>query len=305
MNGDTEFPRLSPPEERMPSGGRLFRKAEELTDDQFDLLAAAWAEDALSGDALTELESVMSADSLRMARAGSFGSIRLVPGNETWPGLRYAIKPSPALKVIRGAVLPAILAVAAMIVIIISGPAGAKLKTADPGNLTAESGMAAAEIYASSPILAVNETRLARAPSATVPRMKAATDLPVSAAPAAIGRDLPLTLAHSRVTAPAVAPAINTAMAVIIPNEISYPHTAEAEQNWMLRSVSFLASAVTGRERKIDGYAIANGCITGLNTILGWDMELQQVSNKSGDQVAVSFSSSLVSFTRPVNKTTP
>jgi hypothetical protein len=292
-------------EERLPSGSRLYRKAEELTDDQFDLLAAAWAEDSLSGDALAELESVISADSLRMARAESFRNIRLAPGNETWPGLRYAIKPSPVLKVIRGTVIPAILAVAAMIVIIISGPAGAKLKTADPGKLTADSGMAAAEIYASSPVIAVKETSVATMASANITRITAAEDLPESAVPAAIGRIRPLILAHSHTTVSAVAPAINTTLVSISPNVISYPHATEVEQNWMLRSVSFLAAAVTGRETKIDGYAIANGCITGLNTVLGWEMELEQVSNKRGDHVAVSFSSSLLSFTRPVNKTTP
>ncbi len=73
----------------------------------------------------------------------------------------------------------------------------------------------------------------------------------------------------------------------------------------MLRSISFLATAITGKEKEVDGYMIASGCITGLNTILGWDMELQQVSNRAGDPVAVSFSSTLLSFTKPLNKSTP
>jgi hypothetical protein len=34
-------------------------------------------------------------------------------------------------------------------------------------------------------------------------------------------------------------------------------------------------------------------------------MELEQVNNKKGDAVAVSFSSSLLSFTKPLNKSTP
>jgi hypothetical protein len=34
-------------------------------------------------------------------------------------------------------------------------------------------------------------------------------------------------------------------------------------------------------------------------------MELEQVSNKSGEPVAVSFSSSLLTFTKAVNKSTP
>lgn len=315
---DTDFPCLTPPEEKMPSGNRLFRRAEELTDDQFDQLAAAWAEGSLAGEALAELQSVIAANELRRVRAGSFHSIRLVPLNETWPGISSAIRPSPVLTVFRRTLVPALLAVAAMIVLIIHGPAGAKLKTINSGKLVAETGMTTAEIPASSPIISVTESPMTREATAAASTVNVAltgatTDLNPAIAeyriePAEselIFRVQPLTIARRHIATSAVAPAPDHGMTPINIREIIPSRTIPEEKNWMLRSVSFLASAVTGKEKQIDGYAIASGCITGINTILGWDMELAQVSNKSGEPVAVSFSSSLLSFTKAVNKTTP
>ena len=56
MNDDIDFPRLTPSDDRLRSPERLFRKPEDLTDEQFDLLAAAWSEDALSEDSLYEFD---------------------------------------------------------------------------------------------------------------------------------------------------------------------------------------------------------------------------------------------------------
>ena len=314
---DTDFPRLTPPEERMPSGSRLFRRAVDLTDEQFDLLASAWAEDALTGEALAELEAVMTADTRRGDRALSFRKIRLTPGKETWPGLSSAIKPSPVLKAIRRTVIPSLLAVAAMIVIIIYGPAGAKLKMVNSGKLKADSGMTVAEIPASSPIIAVNGepvTRrdtvagsvlsVTRTGGAEIPQSTVASNMANPVIPEVSKRAQPLAIVHSPAAASAVAPVLSTAMASVSLNETLPSPTIQEEKSWILRSVSFLASAVTGKEKQIDGYTIATGCITGINTVLGWKMELEQVSNKRGEPVAVSFSSSLLSFSKPVNKTT-
>jgi hypothetical protein len=328
---DTDFPRLTPPEERMPSGSRLFRRAEELTDDQFDQLAAAWAEGALAGEALAELESVITADVIRRARAESYRHLLLAPVNESWPGLSTAIKSSPMQTVFRRTIIPALMAVAAIILLIILGPAGAKLKTMNSGNLADETGMTPAEIQASSPVISAKESPVTREGTAEVSPVSvtrevrtavstvnvamtgATTDLNPAIAENRIEtaeselivRVQPLAIARSHVATSAVAPAPDPGMTPINIREIIPQRTMPEEKNWMLRSVSFLASTVTGKEKHIDGYAIASGCITGINTIFGWDMELEQVSNKSGEPVAVSFSSSLLTFTKAVNKSTP
>ena len=362
---DMDFPRLTPPDDRMPSGRALFRRPEELTDEQFDLLAAAWAEGALSGESLEELESAMAASADRRDRAGSFCNIRLVPRNESWPGMRSAVRLSPVQRRLSRSVIPALLAVAAMVVLIIYGPAGAKLKTINSGKTVTRQAMTVTEITVPAPIVAPEKNPATHTPSAQVAQTPVAEEnaLPGLLAeknamqnlpaeenvlrghfaevnalqghpaeesalqghfaeantpqgyPAAeiqnpdeitgFVRVQPLALARGHASIPSVAPEINPAITLINVRDIQPAQIMQEEKNWIFRTISFLASAVTGKEKNIDGYMIANGCITGINNALGWDMELDRISNKSGDLVAVSFKSSLLSFIKPLNKTTP
>ncbi len=311
MTDDIEFPRLTPTGDRLPSGKRLFRKAEELTDDQLDLLAAAWVEGDLEGEALAELDSVMSAIPMRGERAASFRRLHLTPMHESWPGMRSSLRPSPVRVAFRRTILPALMAAAAIMVLIIMGPAGAKLKTAkSPGIAAGTAGMTVAEIPASHPIVTVNKTNETRGdlPAGKFSREDGVRGEPASGiysrAAAESVRSLPLALGYGYAGPSSIAPGKDLRMVPVSMKEISPSLIPAVDRNWMLRSISFLAGAVTGKEKQIDGYMIANGCITGINTILGWEMELEQVSNMRGDPVAVSFSSSLLSFTKPVNKTT-
>lgn len=341
MTEDLEFPRLTPSGERMPPGHSLLRRPEELTDEQFDLLAAAWAEDALSGDALNELESVIASAPGKRERANSFHSLRLAPGNENWPGMRGSLRNSPAKTALRRTIIPAILAAAAMLVLILYGPAGARLKTLNnPARTTGTTTMTVAEIPGALPVIrndgpattshqaltavasrknSINSNQVINGDQ-VIPGDNAMSANQLLAASqviysdqvtsrdrteSTIDRTTPPVPLHGYAVIPAVGSATEMSLATITPAGVSRSVILREEKNWMLRSISFLASAVTGREKQIDGYMIANGCINGINTILGWEMELDQVSNKSGDPVAVSFSSSLLSFTKPLNKSTP
>ncbi len=314
MTEDMEYPRLTPPGDRMPSGRSLFRRPDELTDEQFDLLAAARAENALAGDALAELESVIASVPGRMERADSFRNLRLVPGNESWPGMHRSLRRSPAGTAVRRSIIPTLLAAAAVLVLMIYGPAGAKLKTPDNQvSMTGTATMTVAEIPYSSPITAA-ERIAADSPQINAAAGISVTDVtghhagnPVAALNAEVTapRALPLVTMHDRAAVLALAPVADRNLAPVEMAEYGTPEFINDEKNWMLRSISFLATAITGKEKEVDGYMIASGCITGLNTILGWDMELQQVSNRAGDPVAVSFSSTLLSFTKPLNKSTP
>jgi len=302
---NTDFPKLIPPEDRMPSGGRLFRRPEELTDDQFDLLAAAWSEDALSGEALAEIESVFSASPERRNRAESFRQVRLAPLNESWPGMHSSIRTAPALSAFRRTIIPALLAVAAMVILFIYGPAGAKLKKINNEGTSGAPAVTVAEIPASSPVTRVIAVPEIRAEAAVKSIPVADVNISGPASLTETVRVQPLALAYGNAAASSLAPSVNQGLATVSIRNIPQSPATDDENNWMLRSISYLASAVTGKDRKIDGYAIASGAITGINTILGWDMELEHVNNKKGDPVAVSFSSSLLSFTKPLNKSTP
>jgi len=302
---NTDFPKLTPPEDRMPSGSRLFRRPEELTDEQFDLLAAAWSEDALAGEALSELQSVFSASAERRNRAESFRQVRLTPMNERGPAMHSSLRTIPAMAAFRRTVIPALLAVAAMVILFIYGPAGAKLKRINNEGTSGAPAMTVAEIPASSPVTREPGTPEIRTEAAVKSLPPAAVYISGPESTTEIVRVQPLALAYGDAVASSVAPAVNRGLATISIRKIqSSPETID-ENNWMLRSISYLASAVTGKEKKIDGYAIASGAVSGINTILGWEMELEQVNNKKGDPVAVSFTSSLLSFTRPLNKVSP
>ncbi len=302
---NNDFPILTPPEDRMPSVTRLFRRPEELTDDQFDMLAAAWSEDALSGESLAEIESVFSVSSERRNRAESFRQVRLTPLNDSWPGMHSNLRTIPAIDAFRRTLIPALLAVAAMIILFVYGPAGAKLKKINNEGISGTPVMTVAEIPSSSPV-----TRVIKTPdisTGTFIKPLPATDLKIAGLEGTTGvvRVQPLALAYGNAEASPVTPPVNQGLAAVSLKIIPQPAETNDANNWMLRSISYLASAVTGKEKKIDGYVIASGAITGINTILGWDMELEHVNNKKGDPVAVSFSSSLLSFTKPLNKSTP
>jgi len=332
---DMEFPKLTPPDDRVPSGRSLFRRPEELTDDQFDLLAAAWADDALSGESMAEMEYVLSAVPARKERAESFRKLRLTQGIEKWPGMQRALKSSPAGTALRRSILPTLLAAAAILIFILSGPAGAKLKILNsPDHTTGSPVMTVADIPGSLPIIRNdNQVTISRETAAIIadgnnnlrddnnfsadnaiaggPLISASLVIPGDQALTSdmqenfVDRTIQLITINKNAAILAIAPASDRNLATIGMVQITPQTTVKEEKNWMFRSISLLASAVTGKEKQIDGYTIANGCINGLNTILGWEMELEKVSNRAGEPVSVNFSSSLLSFTKPVNKITP
>ncbi len=345
---DMEFPRLLPSDDRLPSDHRLFRRPEELTDEQFDLLAAAWSEDALDVDTLTEVESVMAADNGRRERAESFRRLRLVAGSECWPGMRSCLRHEPVRVSFRRTFVPALMAAAALLALIIAGPASDRLNSKEsPGVVTATADMAAAEIQITRPITVmevIGEAESSPLPAdsrqpakehhslladsrqavaspgssratvadegaismATMSLSANGTDIPDDLfTSSGTTRTVPLAIAYQEAALSSLSPTISHQMSPVRMTEITPVPALAQEKNWMLRGITLIAGAVTGKEKDIDGYAIASSCVSGINNLLGWEMELEKISNRAGDPVAVSFSSSLLSFTKPLNKITP
>lgn len=351
MKDESDFPRLTPPDDKYPAHDGLLRKPEELTDEQFDLLAAAWSEEALAGDQLSELEEAMTAKSSRRIRAESFREVKLAPYDDKWAGRNRLLRQPPATRVIKRTLIVTVLAAAAVVAFIISGPA-IRNRTTDipPGVLPEAIVISEALIPVANPIIipesvvvepaavshATETDRLAVTLTATVTesartsstgditdtRMALASGVmtdPAKAAPAAgtaePQRALPVSLAINAVNPVMIAAARTTDLravemnpATIVPQQaavsVEMP-TAGKESNWIFRGVSALAKAITKEEKKIDGYFVASACVKGLNNALGWEMELEQAGNKAGVPVAVNFSSSLLSFSAPVNKNSP
>jgi len=351
MTDDSDFPRLTPPDDSYPAHDGLLRKPEELTDEQFDLLAAAWSEEALAGDQLSELEEAMTAIPSRKIRAESFRGVKLVPYDDKWDGRNRLLKQSPATRVINRTLVVTLLAAAAVVAFIIAGPA-IKSRTTDitSGALAETAAISEALIPEASPVIipdrvkaespgvsrvteterlavvsrvteterpAANPTTAVTEPERTITAGDMTTlDKAVPAAEtAAQARALPVNIAINAVNPVMIAATDNTPLRPVEMNRATNaPQQATVsaempavgkEANWIFRGVSALAKALIKEEKKIDGYFVASACVRGLNNALGWEMELEQAGNKDGETVAVNFSSSLLSFSAPVNKNSP
>jgi len=305
MTEDNGFPRLTPPDDRLPSREHLLRSGEELSDEQFDLLAAAWAEDALEGESLDEMNQLLASFPSRMARAESFRNIRLIPFDDRWSGTGRLLRRSAALAALRRSIVPTLAAAAALIAFILSGPGTLRHTTDRLPTQPTE-------------VAVINEVLI---PSAT-PIIVERSHPEIAVRPSLMGEaeDVTRQLVFS-ITEPARTTPINTDYRAVSPDLIANQPAGELavmrlntfttttlrdnEPNWMLKGISLLARAVIKDEKKIDGYTIANRCVNGINSVLGWDMELEQMTNRKGDPDRVIFNSSLISFSAPLNKATP
>ncbi|MDF1560294.1 MAG: hypothetical protein P1P83_08800 [Bacteroidales bacterium] len=122
MTEDTDLPRLTPRGDRLQGGGKLFRRPEELADEQFDLLAAAWSDDALGGDSLAETEEALASSPEKRMRAKSFRQIRLSPLNDRWEGRNRMLKVDPGTYAIRRTLIVTLTVAAALGALVILGP---------------------------------------------------------------------------------------------------------------------------------------------------------------------------------------
>lgn len=329
MTDDSDFPRLTPPDEKFPAHDGLLRKPEELTDEQFDLLAAAWSEEALSGDQLSELEEAMTAIPSRRMRAESFRGVRLAPFDDKWAGRNRLLRQSPATRVINRTLVVTLLSAAAVVAFIIAGPAiKNRISDVRSGALSEGAAMSEALIPEAYPVIipdyvkaepgGMHLTAETEKPAAA-PR-NAETEMPAVIRQTAmtepkmittnsgtdeLARALPLPLATNAVSPVMIASAITSDLRTVQMADIIPTPAQDKADNWIIRGLSLLAKSVTKEEKKIDGYFVASACVNGINNVLGWEMQLEQANNKSGKPVTVNFSSSLLSFSAPVNKNSP
>lgn len=374
MTEDTNFPRLIPPDDRLPGKGKLFRRTDDLTDDQFDLLAAAWADDALRGDSLAETEAIITSSPERRVRAESFKKLKLLPVDDRWEGRNRMLRAAPGAAVIRRTIIVTLTAAAALGALIILGPLSKSPDSNSAGPAVAEAQtMGEALIPEASPVIVTAQEEVVTSATQNMNHHDGAANTSVgkssrpqpagvisgSAAditsePRAAGvttgltdtgkpqRALPqqnditasvnrssieamseprtsrvteeyresaesIVMMHDftrRVPLLAAGPEASRLAPLELKAVTSLP-APEINDNWILRGVSLLAEAITKEKKNVDGYIIANACIRGINTVLGWDMELEQENNINGELLSTNFSSSLLTFSAPAKKTHP
>jgi hypothetical protein len=301
MNDDTDYPRLTPPDDRYPSPGNLFRSAGDLTDDQFDLLAAAWSENALPDDSHTEMEALFASDPAKKEYAESFRQLRLRPFDDKWSGRHALLRTTPAAKIIRRVWITTLAAAAVIFAILFLRPVTDK-QTAITAPVSSPEIALAPEVTESSPA-AVNEEMpkpLAAVKITSVTEIKeelpaSEREQPVKAAPVTV---------NARTEIPVIMAGIDSRNLLAVNyNKIpAATNIQEKEENWLVKGFTGLSKTIKKEKTPVDGYVIAKSCIKGINSVFGSDMELEKIVSAEGDTVAVSFNSSLLSFSAPVRK---
>lgn len=302
MRETDDSPRLTPLGDRLPLQEKLLRRPEDLSDEQFDLLAAAWVEDALDNNALEELDQIFTSSPARKARAESFRNIRLIPCNDTWNGSKKALRHSAVNLTLRRSIIPVLAAAAVLVAFILAGPAAIR-NTAGrlPVSLHEVAVMTELTVPAASPITMERRMAVSEVITDPDPDIGKADHQPVIAA-TETPRAVPIDLIQRAAGPGLIAELPARELAATRLNNIRNQAVQEDETNWIAKGIVFLAKAVTKDEKKVNGYSVANACVNGLNTVLGWDMELRKVSDAAGEPLSVNFNSSLLSFSAPVNK---
>jgi len=298
MKSDNDFPRLVPPDDIFPRQGSLLRSPHELPDDQFSLLAAAWAEGALTGESLLEVESVIAADSEKRTFAESFRKLRLKPGTEKWEGRNRLLRSTPEEKAVRRTLIYTIASAAVVLTIITLRPV-AEYHATELTPLVLPGITVTADITPDDPVMQWPEER----PAAIIqPQIAEAAAIVTPSENEVINRDRPLEVGVV-VETPVIVSAIGAKDLISLPVR-NIPSTAGpvAERNWIVSSIAGLSKSRTKDDKPVDGYGIAGSLVKSVNTILGWEMELEKVSTDQGEPVAVSFSSGLLTFSSPVKK---
>lgn len=301
MNDDTDYPRLTPPDDRYPSPGNLFRSANDLTDDQFDLLAAAWSENALPDGSLAEMEALFVSDPGKKAYAENFRQLRLRPYNDEWNGLNNLLRTTPAVKIIRRAYL-VIMAAAAVILVLLTLKPFAERQPAITGAVSSQEVAMAPEARENAP-LAVEEEIPELVAAVTETAVTAEKEEIIAAEQEQIIKTTPV-IVNARTEAPVITAGIDSRELLAvnfneIPSSLNIP---EKEENWLIKGITGLSKTIKKEKTPVDGFVIAKSCIKGINSVFGSEMTLEKVIGKDGDTVAVSFKSSLLSVSSPVRK---
>lgn len=299
MNSDTGYPRLVPPDDRFPGHERLFRSPHDLPLDQFSLLAAAWAEGALSGESLNEFESVIAADTEKGAFAESFRKLRLKPGTEKWDGRHKLLRPTPGVKKVRQMIIYTVAAAAAIIAIMTIRPV-AEHQVVDHTPHLLPGVTVTADI--TRPAIPGIQTEREKTPAESLPVITQPATLVAPAENEVIKRDRPLEIGIAAET-PAISSEINAKELMALQfNEIPSPSEAADERSWIVTSLAALSKSRPKEDKPVSGYNIAGSLVKSVNSILGWEMELEKISTEQGEPVAVSFSSGLLTILSPVKK---
>jgi len=304
VRNDNDLPELVPFDDRLPSRAGLFRKAEEITDDQFALLAAEWAEGESSADSMSEIETIFTVSPERRALAEDFKRIRLVPANEEWPGREAMIKTTSSAFYLNRIIYTALASAAVFLAFLTLSPLLRTSVSQSSPAILPEAAITSSAINPSGDPVAVTVSR--RVPVIHPSGTAVAAAEKLQADEVHNPRTEPFVLSNSPETVRLIAGISTKELTAVermpVQTDISSLPRDAGDVNWIMRGITALAGIVTGKDKPVDGYMIAGACVKGVNSVLGWDMDLERVVSDEGNPLAVNFSSSLLSFSAPIKK---
>lgn len=318
---DLRREKIEPPEVFFEPKRSLFRKTSQLTDDQFDLLCAAYIEKDLDNETLKEFETIVSGDPVRMRTLELFRKTRLNPPYIKFKEKGKLIRLTTLQKTMRIAAYSlGAAASVAMLVFLVNTSSNERnintesLSLANEGNEVIELQTPAKLAENQEIIPDGNKKSLSSAnKTSTVNKITAAaSENPdagniIAAFSAAkneeyniIRADIPAAL-----NIQGIAPELNL-NEDLVKNSFSLA-VIEPDENTVAGFVAkTFRKKILGEEKADDspikGYEIAEAGVNGINKLFGWQMALEKNSNEKGEIRSVSFSSKLLKVQAPVNR---
>jgi len=315
---------ISPSQNSFPDKKSLFKSTADIPESQFEYLCAAYLENDLSKEQLTELNQIIDQDSDRRKTFDLILKTKIYPVIIPFKNKTKLLKKTFAQRIIQ---LSAIgLSSAAAIVLIIITYISVPRNPSDIIENSAQ-GIVVDSLFKSSSsgiktesIIAENKTgsqvrnNTRHLISGEQSRYLSDNDGPTEADQSdTLVRNYPFQeIPISKIPLHSVIKITgsNQGMTLVSSDIIMLSPDVEDERS---RINKFMAKTFrtrvlgenTSADSPIKGYELAEAGVTGLNKLLGWDMALEKTNNVKGELQSVQFSSKLLTFNAPVKKTEP
>jgi hypothetical protein len=307
---------VSPPSAEFRYKAGLKRDPADISDDQFDYLCAAYAENDLSPEEAQELSGIIAADLHRKNVSELFSRLKLTAPRIIYLNKQKLYKRTPLQKTLR--ISAAFLAAAATVAFLITFPIFnseySKESNAEFSQLETDN---------SSP----EHFSVPQQKVITVPELKQSREVVTSNNPviASVTENLKhpvneITESFQEYRTPEI---INEAQVPscsdiikLYPTDIgnltliplSFNGQIQPEERWA--AGRFLAKLFrdkilkeeTTDDSPIKGYEIAEAGVTGLNKLLGWEMAFEKNNDENGELKSIYFSSKILKIQAPINK---
>ncbi len=298
------------PEKKYPFKSRLLKSYSDLSEEQFEYLCIASAEGDLTAEQQEEFESFVLADEKRAVTYNLYKRLRLPAEDISYPLKNGLKRVTPFVRVTRVATL--VMAAAASVAILVIALTN---NSTDPAVIPASevtasvSGTVQEQEQKQEEEIPADKTISPVEPQKSQVEIVRVAETLIEAAevekPEVIERKIIMPLAGE----PAM---VRIAGNFETPGLTDIYTTAPVEYQGPLTLRNYLAMAfrerILGEEipdrSPIKAYEIASAGITGVNKLLGWDMNLEFVKEGRDDPEAVMFSSRLIKFQAPVKKIT-